>query len=102
MDFLKFRNQMQVHVDSMLKDIDHLFVVDVGDKNDFNNKYLASFPVGTNEIFRERREYDCSACRHFIKDFGMVDIGKIADYIQDTYIQGIDNKVVILNWKKYS
>jgi hypothetical protein len=63
---------MQSHVTSMLKDIDHLFVVDVGDKAEFNNKYLDSFPVGTNEIFRERREYDCSACRHFIRAFGNV------------------------------
>jgi hypothetical protein len=63
---------MQSHVTSMLKDIDHLFVVDVGDKDEFNNRYLNSFPAGTNEIFRERREYDCSACRHFIKSFGNV------------------------------
>jgi hypothetical protein len=61
---------MQAHIDSMLTGIDHLFVVDVGDKNDFNNKYLDSFPAGTNDIFRERREHDCGACRHFVKDFG--------------------------------
>lgn len=72
MEFLKFRNAMQVHVASMLKDTDHLFVVDVGDKAEFNNRYLDSFPTGTNEIFRERREHDCSACRHFIKAFGNV------------------------------
>lgn len=34
--------------------------------------YLDSFPVGTNEIYRERREYDCSTCRHFIKKLGGV------------------------------
>jgi hypothetical protein len=72
MEFLNFRNQMQSHIASMLKNIDHLFVVDVSDKAEFNNRYLDSFPAGTNEIFRERREYDCSACRHFIKAFGNV------------------------------
>lgn len=72
MDFLKFRNAMQAHVASMLQDIDHLFVADVGDKTEFNNRYLDSFPAGTNEIFRERREYDCCSCRHFIKSFGNV------------------------------
>lgn len=36
------------------------------------NLYLDSFPVGTNEVYRERREYDCSSCRHFIKRLGGV------------------------------
>jgi hypothetical protein len=55
----------------MLSDVDHLFVVDV-DKDAFNNLYLDSFPPGTNNVFRERREHDCSSCRHFIKSFGNV------------------------------
>ena len=36
------------------------------------NLYLDSFPAGTNEVYRERREYDCSSCRHFIKRLGGV------------------------------
>jgi hypothetical protein len=32
--------------------------------------YLASFPEGTNPVFRERTEHDCSACRGFIKNAG--------------------------------
>jgi len=34
--------------------------------------YINSFPEGTNLIYRTRREYDCSCCRHFIKDIGGV------------------------------
>lgn len=32
--------------------------------------YLASFPDGTNPMFRERTEHDCSSCRAFIKNVG--------------------------------
>lgn len=67
--FLKFKKALQDHFNEMQKDVTHLFEVDV-DKDELWNTYLDSFPAGTNNIFRERREHDCSCCRQFIKNIG--------------------------------
>lgn len=48
-----------------------LFCVDVdGDK--LWETYLGAFPPGTNPIFRERTEHDCTCCRRFVKTVGGV------------------------------
>lgn len=71
MEFVAFNDLIVKNFNEISKDATHLFEVDV-DKDELWNLYLDSFPAGTNEIFRERREYDCSCCRHFIKSFGNV------------------------------
>ncbi|MGD9678170.1 MAG: hypothetical protein AB7V16_07375 [Vulcanibacillus sp.] len=40
------------------------------DKDILWETYLKSFPVGTNHLFRERTEHDCSACKSFIRNYG--------------------------------
>ena len=67
--FMMFKKALQKHFDEMQKEATHLFEVNV-DKDELWNTYLDSFPAGTNEIFRERREHDCSCCRQFIKNIG--------------------------------
>lgn len=41
-------------------------------KDDIWNLYLDSFPEGTNEIYKERREYDCTCCSQFVRTIGGV------------------------------
>lgn len=67
--FLEFKKVLQLHFDKMQKDADKMFEVAI-DKDELWNTYLNSFPTGTNPIFRERTEHDCSCCRHFIKSVG--------------------------------
>lgn len=69
MEFTTMRNMLMEHFVEMVKDVTHLFEVNV-DKDEMWNLYLDSFPAGTNEIYRERREHDCSCCRQFVKTIG--------------------------------
>jgi hypothetical protein len=71
MDFKLFKELLQRHVATDLMEQNTLFITDI-DKDALWDLYLSSFPEGTNEIFRKRKEYDCSCCRHFIKSFGNV------------------------------
>lgn len=69
MEFTEMRDMLIAHAAEMMDDATKLFEVDL-DKDYLWYLYLNSFPAGTNEIYRERREYDCSCCRHFIKTVG--------------------------------
>ena len=71
MNFLEFREKLKNNIDKMFKDYPHLYEIDA-DKDEFYQYYLDSYPSGSNEIFRTRREHNCSECRRFIKDIGLV------------------------------
>lgn len=66
-DFTPFKKAVQQQFAIM--QTGNVFEVDF-DKDEFWNIYLDSFPEGTNEIFRERREYDCRCCRQFLRNIG--------------------------------
>jgi hypothetical protein len=69
MEFKFFKKLLQENFKTMAQDDTHLFEVNL-DKDSLWDLYLDSFPNGSNEIYRERREHDCSCCRHFIKNIG--------------------------------
>lgn len=69
MEFTEFKQHFQRHVNELLSGQTVLFETNV-DKDVLWDTYQNSFPPGTNEIYRQRREHDCSCCRHFIKDMG--------------------------------
>lgn len=71
MSFVTMRDSLIAHFNQITKDANNVFVVNV-DKDEMWNLYLDSFPKGTNEVYRKRREHDCSCCRSFIKAIGNV------------------------------
>ena len=68
MEFKMMKNRMIANFETMSSN-NYLFQVDI-DKDELWDIYLNSFPDGTNEIYRTRREHDCSCCRHFLKNIG--------------------------------
>ena len=75
MIFKNFLSEFQENFANITKEEGYLFQVDLN-KDELWELYLDSFPEGTNPLYRKRREYDCSCCRHFIKHFGNVVIIK--------------------------
>lgn len=69
MDFQQFKTPVAKQFEKMAKH--PLFRLDV-DKDTLWSTYLSAFPEGTNPIFRERTEYDCSCCRQFVRAIGDV------------------------------
>lgn len=80
MEFKAFRDRIEKQFDKMAQ-AERLYRVDI-DKEAMWEHYLASFPEGTNDIFRERRVFDCRQCRHFVRRIGnVVAIGENGELI---------------------
>lgn len=71
MNFQDFASALRSHFGSMVKkQYTGLSVSDRHQTRHARDVYLNSFPEGSNPVFRKRREYDCSCCRHFIRSVG--------------------------------
>jgi hypothetical protein len=69
-NFPSFAKLVAERYESLFKH-SNVFVVDVdGDK--FYESYLASFPEGTNQMFKKRLEHDCSTCKQVVRRAGNV------------------------------
>ncbi len=72
MEFKQFSDAVNAQFNKMAKDNNNeLFVVGI-DKDAVWEAYLDAFPAGTNELYIERTEHDCSTCRSFVKNIGPV------------------------------
>lgn len=69
MDFKPFAAAVAKQFAMMSKH--ELYVVDL-DKDTLKAAYQAAFPAGTNPIYREKQEHDCSTCNNFIGNLGNV------------------------------
>lgn len=71
LDFKIIRNALEENFNKMCEEHDNLFEVEL-DKDVLQETYLNTIPIKDNKIYRTRREFDCSCCRHFIKSIGNV------------------------------
>ena len=65
--FVEFKAAVQAQINLMSA---HQLFVSNASRDSLWETYLESFPAGTNNIYRERREYDCNCCRQFVRQAG--------------------------------
>ena len=93
MNFQNFRDAISNQYDK-LQAIGNLYTVQI-DKDRLWQHYLASFPAGSNPIYRERTEHDCSVCKSFIRNVGAVvaiinnKLVSVWDIDPDTQMDGV-------------
>jgi hypothetical protein len=81
-DFKAFAQAVNERLNSFARSTSELFSVELSGNADIFATYLASFPAGTDPIFRERTEtdpifrerteHDCNCCKAFVRGVGKV------------------------------
>ena len=99
MNFNDAKKVIEPHVMDMFNNNSQLYIAQC-DGDDLYNLYLDSIPPQHNKIYRQRREYDCYACKHFIKRAGVIlaiHEGKLESVwdvkIEDANWQNVFNKM---------
>ena len=70
-NFKNFAKLVSKNLDVMYQSGDQLFLAKVS-KDDMKEVYLESYPTEVNQIFRERRHYDCNEDLNFVTNLGRV------------------------------
>jgi hypothetical protein len=70
-NFNNLKKAVQNQFSTMLRNNSKLFLTDV-EKDAMWELYLDSFPVGTNEIYKTKKENDCNSCKQFIRNYGNI------------------------------
>lgn len=71
MQFPELELALQKHFAELVTNYGRAFETNVN-KDELWNIYLESIPAHRNPVYRVRREFDCSCCRHFIKNIGSI------------------------------
>lgn len=69
--FIKFQKAIYDHI-RVLTSAGYSLVKTSVDTEEMWEYYQSSFPEGTNPMLKERREYDCNNCKHFVRRMGNV------------------------------
>lgn len=69
LDFKRFAEPVNTKLQELAST--GLYTVQV-DRDEIWEVYMGAFPDGTNNIYKERREYDCNCCKSFIRQIGNV------------------------------
>lgn len=91
--FIQFRDALNKNFNKLAKN-GYIYQSGVS-KDDTWETYLASFPKGTNELFRERTEHDCVCCKQFIRN-----VGRVLGQVDGDVVSIFDNLPITGHYKE--